>query len=53
MVREHRGCGAIEGALILLVAHMVHDGKDGTEIIHIISARAATRSERSRNEQKK
>lgn len=32
--------GRVEGHLLLLVAHTVRDGKDGTEIIYIISARA-------------
>jgi uncharacterized protein len=45
--------GAIEGALMLLVAHIVYDEDDGTEVIHIISARPATRSERRRYEQEK
>jgi uncharacterized DUF497 family protein len=41
--------GAIEGVVVLLVAHTADD----TEIIHIISARAAPRSERRRYEQEK
>jgi len=45
--------GAVEGVLILLVAHMVHDEEHGTEVIHIISARVATRAERRRYEQEK
>jgi uncharacterized protein len=42
--------GAIEAALVLLVAHIAQDEDDGTEVIHIISARPATRSERRRYE---
>jgi uncharacterized DUF497 family protein len=45
--------GAIEGVLVLLVAHTTDDNDNRTEIIHIISARAATRSERRRYEQEK
>jgi uncharacterized DUF497 family protein len=44
--------GAIEGALVLLVAHTAHD-EEGSEVIHIISARRATRVERKRYEQEK
>ena len=43
--------GMVEGHLLLLVAHTVRDGKDGTEIIHIISARRADPKERKRYEQ--
>jgi len=45
--------GAIEGVLVVLVAHTVGDLEDGTEVIQIISARRATRSERRRYEQEK
>jgi uncharacterized DUF497 family protein len=45
--------GAVEGVLILLVAHTVEDEADGTEIIHIISARRAERRERRRYEEEK
>ncbi len=44
--------GAIDGVRIVLVAHTVRD-EDGTEVIHLISARAATRSERRRYEQER
>jgi len=45
--------GSVEGLIILLVAHTVHGEEDGIEVIHIISARRATRSERRRYEQEK
>jgi uncharacterized DUF497 family protein len=38
--------GSAGGVLILLVAHMWHE-EDGEESIHIISARKATRRERT------
>jgi uncharacterized DUF497 family protein len=44
--------GSVEGAVVLLVAHTVHDD-DGAEIIQIISARRAERHERKRYEQEK
>lgn len=47
--------GQVGGALLLLVAHTVTDDEDEegalVEIIHIISARDATRQERRRYEQ--
>ncbi len=43
--------GCIEGLLILLVAHTVHEDRHGNEIIRIISARRADARERSRYEQ--
>lgn len=48
---EHRWrtLGMVEGCLLLLVAHTVHD-MDGAEFIRIISARKATRKERQRYE---
>ena len=51
---EHRwqSIGAIEGVLVLLVAHTTH-GEGGSEVIHIISARRATRMERKRYEQER
>jgi len=39
--------GRADGVIILLVAHTVRDG-DGYELIRIISARKASRSERRR-----
>jgi uncharacterized DUF497 family protein len=45
--------GAIEGVLVVLVAHTIGDLNDGTEVVHIISARRATRPERRRYEQEK
>lgn len=42
--------GMVEGILVLVVAHMVWDeGQD--EVIRVISARQATRKERTRYEQ--
>lgn len=45
--------GSVEGITVLLVAHTVHDAEDGTEFIHIISARRAERPERRRYEKEK
>jgi uncharacterized DUF497 family protein len=52
---EHRWqiIGSVEGAMVLLVAYTVHDAADGTEIIHIISARRAERAERRSYEKEK
>jgi uncharacterized protein len=44
--------GSVEGVLVLLVAHTVHDD-DESEVIHIISARRAERRERRRYEEAK
>jgi uncharacterized protein len=38
--------GVVEGFLLLLVAHAVLEEGDEAEVIHIISARKATRAER-------
>ena len=50
---EHRWqtLGFVEGQLLLLVAHTVRDGADGTGLIRIISARRAEPKERKRYEQ--
>jgi uncharacterized DUF497 family protein len=45
--------GSVEGAILLLVAHTVGEDEDGTEIIHIISARRAERSARRRYEEER
>lgn len=45
--------GSVDGVVVLLVAHTVHGEEDGTDIIHIISARRAERQERKRYEQEK
>lgn len=45
--------GSVEGILVPVVAQRVHDEEDGTETIHIISARRANRPERRRYEQEK
>jgi uncharacterized protein len=42
--------GRVGGYLVLLVAHTVGEQADGTEVIRIISARAADRKERKRYE---
>lgn len=42
--------GLVDGHL-LLVAHAVRDDEDGTEVIHMISARRAEPKERERYEQ--
>ena len=44
--------GSVDGVIILFVAHTVRDD-DGTEIIHIISARKAERHERRRYEEER
>jgi uncharacterized DUF497 family protein len=43
--------GLIEGVVIVLVAHTVHESEDNEEIIRIISARKATKYEREAYEQ--
>jgi uncharacterized DUF497 family protein len=43
----------VEDIAVLLVALTVHEDEDGTEVIHIISARRAGRSERRRYEKEK
>jgi uncharacterized protein len=45
--------GSIEGVVVLLVAHTLRDESDGTTVIHIISARRATRPERRRYDEEK
>jgi hypothetical protein len=45
--------GSIEGVVVLLVAHTVDDEDDGIQVITIISARRADRSERMRYETEK
>ena len=45
--------GLIDGVTILLVAHTVREQRDGTEVMHIISARRAERHERRRYEQER
>lgn len=42
--------GLVDNYLVLLVAHTVGEDEDGTEIVRIISARAADRKERKRYE---
>ena len=49
--RRWQTLGAVEGHLLLLVAHTVRDDKDGIEVIRIISARRAEPKERKRYEQ--
>ncbi|WP_273724499.1 BrnT family toxin [Bartonella sp. AU18XJBT] len=43
--------GLVDGFLLLLVAHTVHDDKDGIEVIRIISARRANSKERKHYEE--
>ena len=43
--------GRVEGHLLLLVAHTVHDDEDGIETIRLISARRADPKERKRYEE--
>jgi uncharacterized protein len=42
--------GMVGGYLVILVAHTVGEDEDGTEVIRLISARAADRKERKRYE---
>ena len=49
--RRWKTIGLVGGYLLLLVAHTVQDGEDGTEVIRIISARRAEPKERKRYEQ--
>ena len=44
--------GMVDGFVVLLVSHTVHEEPNGTEIIRIISARRADAKERKRYEQK-
>ena len=46
-----RTLGRVEGHLLLLVVHTVHDDEDDTEIIRLISARRADPKERKRYEE--
>lgn len=46
-----RTLGRVEGYLLLLVVHTVHDDEDDTEIIRLISARRADPKERKRYEE--
>ena len=48
--RRWQTLGMVGGYLVLLVAHTVGAEADGTEVIRIISARAADRKERKRYE---
>ncbi|UNE55457.1 BrnT family toxin [Bartonella machadoae] len=43
--------GLVDGFLLLLVAHTIHDDKEGIEVIRIISARRANSKERKRYEE--
>jgi uncharacterized DUF497 family protein len=45
--------GSVEGVVVLLVAHTMRDAENGGDVIHIISARRAERSERRRYEEEK
>ncbi len=49
--RRRRTLGMAGGCLLLLVAHVVGEDEDGTEVIGIISARKADRKQRMRYEQ--
>lgn len=49
--RRWRTLGLVEGWLVLLVAHTIRDEQDGGEVVRIVSARRATRTERKRYEQ--
>lgn len=43
--------GLVDGFLLLLLAHTVHDRDDGIEVVRIISARRPTKQEKKRYEQ--
>ncbi|PYE90119.1 BrnT family toxin [Phyllobacterium leguminum] len=45
--------GLVDGHMLLIVAHMIWDEEDGTEIIRIISARHADPKERKRYERRR
>ncbi len=49
--RRLQTLGIAAGYLLLLVAHVVGEDEDGTEVIGIISARKADKKERMRYEQ--
>ena len=48
-----RTIGLIEGATVVLVAHIFREDPDGTATIRIISARRATSQERRRYEEER
>lgn len=48
-----RTIGSTGGVMILVVAHTVKDGRDGTEVIRVISARRAQPHERKRYERER
>jgi len=52
---EHRWqiIGSVGEGIVLLVAYTLRDADDGTEVIHIISARRAERVERRRYEEER
>ena len=45
--------GSVAGEIVLLVAHTVEAEENETDVIHIISARRATRAERRRYEEER
>lgn len=45
--------GKIGECVVVLVAHTISEDDDGTEVIRIVSARAADRKERKRYEEQK
>lgn len=48
-----RTIGMVAGGVIVVVAHSIEDEHSGGEMIRIISARSATRSERKRYEEER
>jgi len=51
--RRWRTVGLVEGVVVLVVAHTVEDSADGAEVIRIVSARRADRTERRRYDQER
>jgi uncharacterized DUF497 family protein len=51
--RRWRTIGLVEGLVVLVVAHAVEDEEDGTEVIRVISARRADRTERRRYDEER
>ncbi len=48
-----RTVGLVEGVIVLVVAHTVEDEQDGVDLIRIVSARRADRTERKRYDEER
>ena len=51
--RRWRTVGLVEGVVVLVVAHTVEDEEDGAELVRIVSARRADRTERRRYDEER